>query len=92
MPFNRVKLTQCDTALTPDQGTTSGAQSHPTNFNQANLALDLAQTRYKLGLSSIIELSQAELNQTQARIVQASATYDYHAQYSVLNYELGPLH
>ena len=35
MPFNRVKLIQCDTALTPDQGTTSGAQSHPTNFNQA---------------------------------------------------------
>ena len=61
-------------------------------LNQANLALDLAQTRYKLGLSSIIELSQAELNQTQARIVQASATYDYHAQYSVLNYELGALH
>ena len=61
-------------------------------LNQANQALDLAQTRYKLGLSSIIELSQAELNQTQARIVQASATYDYHAQYSVLNYELGALH
>ena len=61
-------------------------------LNQANLALDLAQTRYKLGLSSIIELSQAELNQTQARIVQASATYDYHAQYSVLNNELGALH
>lgn len=61
-------------------------------LNQANLALDLAQARYKLGLSSIIELSQAELNQTQARIVQASATYDYHAQYSALNYELGALH
>ena len=29
----------CDTAVTPDQGTTSGAQSHPANFNQANLAL-----------------------------------------------------
>ena len=39
VPFNRVMLIQCDTALTPDQGTTSGAQSHPTNFNQGNLAL-----------------------------------------------------
>ena len=34
VPFDRVKLIQCDTALAPDQGTTSGAQSHPTNFNQ----------------------------------------------------------
>jgi nicotinate dehydrogenase subunit B len=38
-------LIQCDTALTPDQGTTSGAQSHPTNFNQANLALAGATAR-----------------------------------------------
>ena len=38
VPFERVKLIQCDTGITPDQGTTSGAQSHPTNFNQNNLA------------------------------------------------------
>ena len=43
--LNRVTLLQCDTALTPDQGTTSGAQSHPTNFNQANLALAAATAR-----------------------------------------------
>ena len=60
-------------------------------LNQANQALDLAQGRYSLGLSSIIELSQAELNQTSARIEQASAMYDYQAQYSVLNYQLGAL-
>jgi outer membrane protein len=60
--------------------------------NQANQALDLAQTRYQLGLSSIIELTQAELNQTEARIEHASATYDYQTQYSVLNYQLGALH
>src|SRR5215470_1621979 len=48
VPFNRVKLIQCDTALTPDQGTTSGAQSHPTNFNQANLALACASAREAL--------------------------------------------
>lgn len=58
---------------------------------QANLALDLAQSRYKLGLSSIIELSQAQLNQTQAQIAQTSAKYDYESQISVLNYELGTL-
>jgi nicotinate dehydrogenase subunit B len=48
VPFKRVKLVQCDTALTPDQGTTSGAQSHPTNFNQANLALAGATAREAL--------------------------------------------
>ena len=60
-------------------------------LNEANQALDLAQSRYSLGLSSIIELSQAELNQTEARIAQASAAYDYEAQYSFLNYQLGAL-
>lgn len=48
VPFNRVKLIQCDTAVTPDQGTTSGAQSHPTNFNQGNLALAGATAREAL--------------------------------------------
>ena len=48
VPFDRVKLIQCDTALTPDQGTTSGAQSHPTNFNQKNLALACGTAREAL--------------------------------------------
>ncbi len=59
---------------------------------QSNQALDLASSRYKLGLSSIIELSQAQLNQTQAQIEQASAKYDYEAQLSELNYQIGALH
>jgi len=45
VPFSRVTLIQCDTDLTPDQGTTSGAQSHPTNFNRADLALAAATAR-----------------------------------------------
>jgi outer membrane protein len=61
-------------------------------LNQADQALDLAQERYKLGLSSIIELSQAQLNQTQAQIEQASSKYDYEAEISALNYQLGALH
>src|SRR5438067_2809601 len=48
VPFNRVKLIQCDTDITPDQGTTSGAQSHPTNFNQGSLALACATAREAL--------------------------------------------
>jgi outer membrane protein len=58
---------------------------------QANLALDLATSRYKLGLSSIVELSQAQLNQTQAQIAQTSARYDYQTQLSVLHYQIGSL-
>ena len=56
---------------------------------QANLALDLAQTRYNLGLSSIVELSQAQLQQTSAEIGQASAKYDYGLQRAVLDYQIG---
>jgi outer membrane protein len=54
---------------------------------QANLALDLAQTRYKLGLSSIVELSQAQLQQTQAEIGSAQAEFDYRLALSVLRYQ-----
>src|SRR5262245_51192141 len=46
--FDRVRLIQCDTSRTPDQGTTSGQQSHPTNFNRANLALAAATARETL--------------------------------------------
>jgi outer membrane protein len=54
---------------------------------QANLALDLAQTRYKLGLSSIVELSQAQLQQTQAEIGNAQAGYAYRLALSMLRYQ-----
>ena len=59
--------------------------------NQATLALNLAQARYQLGLSSIIELTQAQLNLTQAQIEQVNATYDYQTQLSALNYQIGNL-
>jgi len=48
VPFNRVKLIYCDTALTPDQAHTSGSQSHPANFNQGNLAQAGATAREAL--------------------------------------------
>ncbi|HMD16266.1 MAG TPA: TolC family protein [Terriglobales bacterium] len=56
-------------------------------LDQSNLALDLAQTRYRLGLSSIVELSQAQLQQTQAQISNAQAAYDYRLALAVLQYE-----
>lgn len=58
-------------------------------LEQANLALDLAQTRYKLGLGSIVELSQAQLQQTQAEISNAQAGYDYRLALAVLRFQTG---
>jgi outer membrane protein len=56
-------------------------------LDQANLALDLAQTRYKLGLGSIVELSQSQLQQTQAEISNTQAGYDYRLALSNLRYQ-----
>ena len=44
---------------------------------QASLALDLAQARYNLGLGSIVEFSQAELQKTEADIADTDAKYQY---------------
>jgi outer membrane protein len=56
-------------------------------LEQANLALDLAGARYKLGLASIVELSQAQLQLTQAQITNAQAGYDYRLALAVLQYQ-----
>ena len=54
VPIGRVKLIQCDTSVCPDQGTTSGSQSTPTNFNSENLALAAATAREALlGLAAV---------------------------------------
>ena len=56
---------------------------------QANLALDLAQARYKLGLSSIVEYSQAELQKTDADLQDTDARYQYRLSQIVLGYQMG---
>src|SRR6266545_683180 len=48
VPVARVRLIACDTAVCPDQGTTSGSQSTPTNFNERNLAQAAATAREAL--------------------------------------------
>jgi outer membrane protein len=55
----------------------------------ADQALQLAQTRYHLGSSSIVELTQAELNQTSAQIQAASARYDFQVARRLLDFTLG---
>jgi outer membrane protein len=58
---------------------------------QATDALDLAQQRYNLGLSSIVELTQGQLNQTSAQIEQATARYEYQARSAALRFQTGAL-
>jgi outer membrane protein len=60
-------------------------------MRQASLALQLAQGRYDLSLASIVELTQAQLNVTQAEIENLNAKYDYQTQYAALQFTLGLL-
>jgi CO/xanthine dehydrogenase Mo-binding subunit len=56
VPITRVRLIECDTALCPDQGTTSGSQSTPSNFNTRNLAQAAATAR-----ATLLQLAAARL-------------------------------
>jgi outer membrane protein len=58
---------------------------------EANEALRLAQARYDNALGSIVELNQAQLNQTSAEIGAASAKYEYLSRRADLNYAMGVL-
>ncbi len=58
-------------------------------LKQANLAFTLAQTRYQMGLSSIVELSQAQYQQTDAAISNTNAQYQYKLALATLNYQIG---
>jgi len=58
-------------------------------LNQANQSLALAKTRYELGLASIVELSQAQLQQTEAAIGSTNATYAYRLATATLNFQTG---
>ena len=60
-------------------------------LQQARDALELATARYNLGLSSIVELTQAQLNATRAEIEQATARYQYQSRSSSLRYQTGEL-
>ena len=58
---------------------------------QTAQALALAQTRYKLGLSSIVELSETQLQSTQAAVAAVNARYDYLLALRSLDYARGQL-
>ncbi len=56
---------------------------------QAGLGLKLAQSRYDLGLGSIVELGQAELQKTEADIADTDAQYQYRLTRLTLAYAIG---
>jgi outer membrane protein len=56
---------------------------------EADLSLSLAQSRYQLGLGSIVELSQGQLQQADAAIGYVNAQYQYRLALSTLNFEIG---
>lgn len=58
-------------------------------LDQATMALDLAQSRYKIGLSGIVELTQAQLALTEAEIAYTTARYAYETALSELRFQLG---
>jgi outer membrane protein len=56
---------------------------------QADLGLELAQARYKLGLGTIVEYTQAELQKTDADIQDTDAHYQYLLSQIILAYHMG---
>jgi outer membrane protein len=60
-------------------------------LENAQQSYDLAQARYRQGLSSIVELNQAELNLVSAEINLANTRYEYLVQRSALNFQTGTL-
>jgi outer membrane protein len=58
-------------------------------LEQANLALELATTRYKLGLSNMVELNDAQNAQIAAQIGAANARYSYRIWSAELRFQTG---
>jgi len=69
------------------------AQFHTTEqlLQHATEAYELADARYQNGISSIVELSQAQLNLTSAQIANTDARYNVLIQEANLDYQIGLL-
>jgi outer membrane protein len=57
----------------------------------AQQALKLAESRYNLGITSIVELNQAQLSAIDAEIAFSRATYQYLSARSALDFQVGVL-
>jgi outer membrane protein len=60
-------------------------------LKQSQTAFELAQSRYNFGLSSIVELSQAQLILTSAQIALVGAKYECQAQRLNIDFQIGAL-
>jgi outer membrane protein len=60
-------------------------------LENANAALTLAHARFDQGLTSTVELTQAELAQTSAAIAESTADYAYRVRREILDYQTGTL-
>jgi outer membrane protein len=58
-------------------------------LSTARSALALTRARYRIGLNSIVDLSEAQLSETQAAIARTNATYDYIVKDAALAYATG---
>ncbi len=58
-------------------------------LDQASTAFELAQARYKVGLSGIVDLTQAQLAQTEAEIGYTNARYSYQTALAVVRFQTG---
>lgn len=58
-------------------------------LTQADSALELAQARYKVGLSGIVDLTQAQLAQTSAQIDFTNARYAYQSALAEIRFQTG---
>ena len=85
LPIERVTLIQCDTGRSPDQGTTSGSQSHPSNFNDRNLAQAAATAR-----EALVRLAAERLElpvdalEVEAGVVRSKANRERSVDYGTL--------
>jgi CO/xanthine dehydrogenase Mo-binding subunit len=57
VPLERVSLFICDTAITPDQGVSSGSQAHPTEFGPDGLRQALATA-----MNALLQMASQQLN------------------------------
>jgi outer membrane protein len=58
-------------------------------IQNAAQAQKLADARYRLGTSSIVEFNEAELNYTEAQLEDARARYDFQIDRALLNFTVG---
>jgi outer membrane protein len=60
-------------------------------LDNAKQSYELAQARYKTGISSIVEFNQAQLNLLSAQIAYADTQFEYLLRRSALSYQTGSL-